>query len=302
MSSSYSPIDESSYTDTAFDAEAMLNGLDMPRRKDERQTYNPEPAAAAAGMGRTPQQPQDRSVSMDATYPAGAGAAGVNPGPAPAAAQKTPQQQEPKAKADAPSSLTRAFNLIRDSRTVMFIGLILVVLAGYTLIVSISYFAHIGTDQSAMLNDDFDPSMIRNAGGPFGAWLAHTLLYNWLGIGSFILIYYLAACGLSMLKVYRPPFSSLTMRCLLTAVALSIICGLATYELASPVYWGGRHGHLLNERMITFTGMRGALRTQRHHGRTRGGALSHGTQTSHLGSVGGHRSLPCPSSRAPRRA
>lgn len=76
-------------------------------------------------------------------------AAGVNPGATHApAAQKSPQQQGPKAKADAPSSLTRAFNLIRDSRTVMFIGLILVVLAGYTLIVSISYFAHIGTDQA----------------------------------------------------------------------------------------------------------------------------------------------------------
>ena len=49
------------------------------------------------------------------------------------------------------------------------------------------------------------------------------------------------------------------MRCLLTAVALSIVCGPVTYEFASPVYWGGRHGHLLNDRLITLTGIRGAL-------------------------------------------
>ena len=72
----------------------------------------------------------------------------------------------------------------------MFIGLVFTILAGYMLIVTISYFANIGSDQSAMLNGDFDPTMIRNAGGPAGAWIAHTLLYNWLGIGSFLLIYY----------------------------------------------------------------------------------------------------------------
>jgi len=141
----------------------------------------------------------------------------------------------------------------------MFIGLVFVAFAAYSLIVSISYFANIGNDQSAMLNGDFTPDMIKNAGGPFGAWLAHTLLYNWLGIGSFILIYYIAVCGLSMLKVYQPNFWSLTLNCLLTAISISVVCGLITYEMASPIYWGGRHGHFLNERLITFTGIWGAL-------------------------------------------
>lgn len=252
MSSSYSPIDESSYTDTAFDAEAMLNGLDMPRREEERQPYAPDRVnpAGQQTMGQpdaAPRQPQT---------PAGAYAAAS--ATAMAASAQPSAAKESRPKAGRPSA-ARIFSLIRDSRTVMFIGLVFVVLAGYALIVSISYFAHIGSDQSALLNGDLDPSMIRNTGGPFGAWMAHTLLYNWLGVGSFILIYYLAICGLSMLKVYRPPFWSLTLRCLLTAIALSVICGLATYEFASPIYWGGRHGHLLNERLITFTGIWGAM-------------------------------------------
>lgn len=243
MSSSYSPIDESSFTDTTFDAEAMLNGLDMSPLGGQASQYN-ETQNPASAPGQMAYAPADTTAAAMPQQQQGAAA---------------PHVEAPKKVKTGPSALTRFFRLIRDSRTVMFIGLIFVVFAGYSLIVSISYFAHIGSDQSAMLNDDFDPSMIRNAGGPFGAWIAHTLLYNWLGVGSFILIYYLAVCGLSMLKVYRPPFWSLTLRCLLTAVALSIICGLVTYEFASPIFWGGRHGHLLNENLFIYTGFWGAL-------------------------------------------
>ncbi|MDE6175672.1 MAG: DNA translocase FtsK 4TM domain-containing protein, partial [Duncaniella sp.] len=238
MPTSYSPIDEPSFTDTAFDAEEVLNG----------------PASQPA-RPQTPSQPYSKDTAPTQAQPQAA----------PAAAPATSQTSSP-AESAAPrrrprAGIARTLQLVRDSRTVMFIGLVFTILAGYMLIVTISYFANIGSDQSAMLNGDFDPTMIRNAGGPFGAWIAHTLLYNWLGIGSFLLIYYLAVCGLSMLRVYRPPFWALTMRCLLTAVALSIVCGLVTYEFASPVYWGGRHGHLLNDRLITLTGIWGALGT-----------------------------------------
>lgn len=224
MASTYSPIDESSYTENgSYDPEAILN-------QDEPKRYaNNNPAAS------------------DPTYDAGG--------------NETYQPQQPTSGATQSkgSGMSKAWALARDSRTVMFMGLVFVAFAAYSLIVSISYFANIGNDQSAMLNGDFTPDMIKNAGGPFGAWLAHTILYNWLGIGSFILIYYLAVCGLSMLKVYRPNFWSLTLNCLLTAISLSVVCGLVTYEMASPIYWGGRHGHFLNEKLITFTGIWGAL-------------------------------------------
>lgn len=239
MSTSYSPIDEPSFTDTAFDAEEVLNGRRATHASPAAQT---EPAAPQADFapGRTDFAPETAAASAPAHT-------------APANEHTGTQHRRPRA------GIARTLRLIRDSRTVMFLGLVFTILAGYMLIVTISYFANIGSDQSAMLNDDFDPTMIRNAGGPFGAWIAHTLLYNWLGIGSFLLIYYLAVCGLSMLRVYRPPFWPLTLRCLLTATALSIICGLVTYEFASPVYWGGLHGHLLNGRLITLTGIWGAL-------------------------------------------
>ena len=243
MSSSYSPIDEPSYTDTAFDPEAILNGAD--NRGSSETTANPGTNSSA----------NDRAADRTNGF-FGRNSGGETPHQSNSA---TATQAKATKQGKAPSALARALRLIGDSRTVMFIGIIFVIAAGYSLIVAMSYFAHIGNDQSALLNDDFDPEMIKNAGGPFGAWLAHTLIYNWLGIGSFVLIYYIAVCGIGMLKVYRPHFWSLTLRCLLTAVSLSIICGFVTYEMASPIYWGGRHGYLLNEKLMIFTGFWGAL-------------------------------------------
>lgn len=238
MSSPYSPIDESSFTDTAFDPEVILNGNGdrYAETGAERIPYSPKPDVNAENPKQHNPAPANSEI------------------PTPEAMTSHPSNEK-----NARQSLKRTFQLIRDSRTVMFLGIVLVFAAGYALIVAMSYFYNIGTDQSAMLNGDFDPEMIKNAGGPFGAWLAHTLIYNWLGLGSFILIYYTAMCGIAMLKVYRPSFWALTLRCLLTAVALSVICGFVTYEISSPIFWGGRHGHLLNERLMILTGFWGAL-------------------------------------------
>lgn len=257
MSTSYSPIDEPSFTDTTFDAEEMLNG----RRSDRRDSASrPADTPAAAPYAEPSYAGNDRQTASAGNPQQTTYAPQDNqPGYGTAAGSTAASEQTAVSRRRPRAGVAKTLQLIRDSRTVMFLGLVFTILAGYMLIVSISYFANIGSDQSAMLNGDFDPTMIRNAGGPAGAWIAHTLLYNWLGIGSFLLIYYLAACGLSMLRVYRPAFWPLTMRCLLTAVALSIVCGLVTYEFASPVYWGGRHGHLLNDRLITLTGIWGAL-------------------------------------------
>ena len=117
----------------------------------------------------------------------------------------------------------------------------------------------LGSDQSALLNGELNFDMYENAGRRFGALLAHTLIYDWVGIGAFILIFYLGACGLSMIGVYRPGFWGMTMRCLLSTVAISVVAGLITYEIASPVYWGGMHGQLLNQRLIDYTGIWGAI-------------------------------------------
>lgn len=223
----YSPIDEPSFDDTPFDPAQLLNHGPIGGPVDSSPVNPPTPEPQeTAQRPRRPRQPQS----------------------APRSAARKPARR----------SLWR---VLFDSRSAMFLGLILVVLAGYSLIVSISYFSHIGTDQSFLLNGDAanNPELIKNAGGPFGAWLAHTLIYNWLGIGSFILIYYFGAVGLSLLRVVKVKFWNLTMRSLLSAVSLSVVLGFITYNAASPFYWGGRHGLMLNDRLMTLGGFWAAL-------------------------------------------
>lgn len=221
MSRSYSPIDESSYTDSgSFDPEEMLNAqLSGSETSAERQS-----------------EPSSMHVSDEVQTPvAGNDHAGVK------------------------SSFMSVLDKIHSLRLFKFLGIILFFFAAYAFVVCCSYFFTIGSDQSAVLNGEVALDMYENAGRKFGATLAHTLVYDWLGIGSFILIFYMGACGLSMIGVYRPGFWGMTMRCLLFTVALSVILGLVNYEIATPVYLGGMHGQIINQRLMAYTGFVGAL-------------------------------------------
>lgn len=291
MPSPYSPIDEPSFNESTYDAEALLgnkggsynNGQEPYQAGTGSRSEGYDPYSQTSRHDR-PADTRNRyevnsrdNVEMhDQQTPVHNSGNGYysdynpsmqNPGAhsAPQPGNYNPDYRTPSADPHGTprparrSSAGRLLKLFRDSRFVMFLGLVFIVVAGYSLIVSISYFANIGSDQSAMLGGDYSPEMIKNVGGPVGAWIAHTLLYNWFGIGSFLLIYYIGVCGLSMLKVYRPRFWDLTLRCLLTTVALSIILGFVTYEISSPVYWGGRHGFLLTERLTVLTGFWGVL-------------------------------------------
>lgn len=221
MSRSYSPIDESSYTDSgSFDPEEMLNAqISGNETSAERQS-----------------EPSSMHVSDEVQTPAAGNDHAV-----------------------AKSSFMSVLDKIHSLRLFKFLGIILFFFAAYAFVVCCSYFFTIGSDQSAVLNGEVALDMYENAGRKFGATLAHTLVYDWLGIGSFILIFYMGACGLSMIGVYRPGFWGMTMRCLLFTVALSVILGLVNYEIATPVYLGGMHGQIINQRLMAYTGFVGAL-------------------------------------------
>lgn len=239
MASTISPIDESSFSDTsAFDPEAILN--------------NP-PRSSVSPTTNTAEEPEPDSVSQERPEPEESYVDQHEEAPA--------EKEEPQAvpRVSRISPFARFADILLDSRTVRFFGLVMVIVAIYAMIVSISFFAHIGSDQSAVLSGELDPEMIENTGGPFGAWLSNTLINNWLGLGAFLVIIWMVLTGLSLMKFYKADFWGLTMRCLLSAVATSIICGFVTSSFAAPFYWGGLHGHILNERLVTFTGIWGAL-------------------------------------------
>ena len=173
------------------------------------------------------------------------------------------QQVSPSAKKTKGSGMTVG-RFFADTRTHIFLGILLGLAAVYMLVVTISYFADAVHDQNAVLSNTFvslagTPEKVSNVGGPLGAWLSEMLISQWMGVGSFILIFYLGVVSLSLLRVRRVRFWPFTMRCLLTTVAVSVVLGLITYEASMPFYWGGRHGHFLNQMMVNVAGIWGAV-------------------------------------------
>lgn len=137
------------------------------------------------------------------------------------------------------------------------LGVILAVLCVVTLIVSISYLKSGIADQSTV--HEMSPreivdsgQHIENVGGPAGVTLAHLLLVDGLGLGSFVLVFYLGCMALSLFGIMKLKFWAFTFRCLFTGIALSVILGLFTYNLDSTINWGGNHGHYINQWLMQY--------------------------------------------------
>lgn len=159
---------------------------------------------------------------------------------------------------------TNIFSFFKDKRTHILMGVILLICAVYLLIISISYFSVGDIDQSRVLHNSISElsqqdQSIQNAGGPFGAVLSHSLITQGLGIGALVLIFYLATIGLSLLKIYKIRFWSFTFKCIIISITLSIVTDLITFNSNSYIYWGGEHGHFVNDFLLRTTDIWGAL-------------------------------------------
>ena len=140
----------------------------------------------------------------------------------------------------------------KDRRTQIGLGIILVAIAFVMAISTISHLRNGAADQSivaggASVRQIADSGEeVRNAGGAFGAWLAHVLMTEGLGIGAFVLVYYLATVGLTLLGVVKSRFWSLSFKCLFSAIALSVVVGFITLDSTGFLHWGGVHGRYAN--------------------------------------------------------
>lgn len=186
--------------------------------------------------------------------------------PASSKAHNTPpgqSQQKPAQPDETKRTPTQPAYTSRE-RWKMFTGILFIVAAVYMLIVSISFFANGAADQSIVQNAPYSDvsasaKEIRNTGGPFGAVVSDMLMSRWLGIGSFIIIFYIGALGVSMVKIKHFNFWNLTYKCLLSAIVLSILVGFLTYGFTSYNHWGGNHGRVINEMLMTHTGIWGTI-------------------------------------------
>ncbi|MBQ9072899.1 MAG: DNA translocase FtsK 4TM domain-containing protein [Muribaculaceae bacterium] len=154
--------------------------------------------------------------------------------------------------------------MMKDKRTHYLFGIILLLIAVYALIVSISYFSSGDNDQAQILNNTLTElskkdGAVDNSGGPVGALLSHALIAKGFGLGAFVLIFYIAAIGITLVKFYRFKFWPLTFKSLAISITVSVVSGLLTYNSDSYFYLGGEHGHYINTLLLNYTGIWGAI-------------------------------------------
>lgn len=179
--------------------------------------------------------------------------------------QHTTSRQEPQSRTAAKtSSAEKQAAAAPQGRWRLFFGIVMILAAVYMLIVSISFFSNGADDQSIVQGAQYSSvadasARVGNTGGPVGAMLSDLLMSRWLGIGSFIIIFYIGAVGVSLVKLHHFRFWDLTYKCLLSAIVLSILTGFVTYGLTSYNHWGGNHGHVINEVLMEHSGIWGAI-------------------------------------------
>ena len=147
--------------------------------------------------------------------------------------------------------------LITSKRFHTAIGLILLAIA---VTMGISAFIYVRTgvaDQSLVTNQSLaqvaeHAEEVTTTGGAFGAWIAHALLVDTFGIGSFVLVLYTLLLSFVLFGFMKVRFWSFSFKCLFTTVALSIVAGLFTFNLDTPFHWGGSHGHYVNALLMQY--------------------------------------------------
>ncbi len=150
-----------------------------------------------------------------------------------------------------------SYNFLRDYRVHLSVGLVLCTLALTMAVATVSFIFNAAQDQSVIHGRSIDEIVnsgeaIATAGGALGAKVAEWLLVDTFGVASFVLVVYLFLLGLGCMRVRRTKFFSLTFRCLFTAVALSVILGMLTYNSSGLYNLGGDHGYYINTLVMTY--------------------------------------------------
>lgn len=151
-----------------------------------------------------------------------------------------------------------------NPRVTLALGIILIVSAMYMLVAALMFYMHVEEDQSKILGNSImtlanGPYTVDNPTGPVGAYISHVLLTEWLGMGSFFLIFYIGALGTTLVKLTHFRFWPLTFKCLILAVTSSVVIGFATINYDGIIHWGGLHGHYVNRFLLATTGVWGTL-------------------------------------------
>lgn len=154
-------------------------------------------------------------------------------------------------------------DFLTDYRTHLAIGIFLCVVAIIMACVSVSFLFNGQLDQSVTYGRSISEIVnsgeeVRNAGGAFGAKFANFLMGETFGVGSFIIAIYLFILGLWAMHMVKINFFTLTFKSLYSAVAISLIVGLLTFNTNGFFHLGGNHGYYINDMLQRYAGALGS--------------------------------------------
>ena len=179
--------------------------------------------------------------------------------------------EQPKSKRRKHIQHTDANNSYQEDSTPSFknqkhrlLGIFLILVASFLFVASISHLNSGIEDQSIVINsvditDQNSSNSTQNIAGPLGALIGNFAIAQWFGISAFILILYLVIIGCRIFFSKNLNFWSLTFKCLILSLALSIVLGFITYKSENPLFLGGQHGYQVNDLLLTTTGLFGTL-------------------------------------------
>lgn len=172
----------------------------------------------------------------------------------------TPKVKPQKNNNTTAKSETSVFTNIRDFLTSpalrQIVGIFLGCLAVYLLISFLSYFTACIKDQSVINSTPIGgAARIANHGGEGGARLSEFLINRSFGVGSFVIIVWLAAMSMKLL-IGKPRFKSVnfTIKCFVALITVSLIVGISSVVTNTYVNWGGYHAHYVYEFINSFLG------------------------------------------------
>lgn len=173
---------------------------------------------------------------------------------------KAKPEAKPKAESTSPNFMDRLYAALTSSSARMLFGIFLMCIAVYLLVSFCSYLVTCVQDQSLINSTGIgNAGKVANAGGEGGARLSEFLINESFGLGSLVIVVWFFAMSLKML-IGKPRFKSVnfTIKCLIVLITVSLIIGLTTIGVHSPVNWGGYHGRYVNEFIVNFIGWTGA--------------------------------------------
>lgn len=153
----------------------------------------------------------------------------------------------------------RRRSFLHDVRLRLGAGIVLCMSAIVSVIMCLSFIANNEADQDITYGRSpaeivAAGETVANAGNAVGAKVAHLLMVDTLGVGSFAIAIYLFMIGLWCMHLIKLSFWKVSFRCFFTATALSLIVGLFTLNADTTFPPGGYHGQYINLYIIDYAG------------------------------------------------